>query len=133
MSFLQVRRGSGSSRIEARGAAKNALNAYETLKAKATALHSLRLGMLAVQVREAKVGHFDKVIAAIDTMISTLKEEDAADIAKRDQCTEEYKNIDSKVADISWKIEKNVAKIDKLESQIEASTKAKEVTIEDID
>jgi len=88
--------------------------------------------MLAVQLREAKVGHFDKVLAAIDTMITTLKEEDAADIAKRDQCKEEYKKIDSTVANINWLIEKNVAKIDKLDNIIAARTAEKEQTIADI-
>jgi len=108
------------------------LGAYAALKAGATQAHSVRLAMLAAQVREAKVGHFDKVLAAIDSMAKTLQEEDAADIAKRDQCKEEYKNIESTVANVNWLIEKNVAKIDKLQSMIEKRQAEREQTIEDI-
>jgi hypothetical protein len=106
--------------------------AYAALKARATEAHSLRLAALAVQVREAKVGHFDKVIAAIDEMMATLKEEDAADIAKRDQCLDEYQKTDSAIADIKWLIEKNEAKIDKLEGLIELRNKQRTKTIEDM-
>eukprot|EP00401_Gymnodinium_catenatum_P036341 CAMPEP_0117576396 /NCGR_PEP_ID=MMETSP0784-20121206/62774_1 /TAXON_ID=39447 /ORGANISM="" /LENGTH=735 /DNA_ID=CAMNT_0005375643 /DNA_START=50 /DNA_END=2254 /DNA_ORIENTATION=+ len=128
IAFLQV---SGDS-ASARGLRPAALGAYAALKSKATEAHSLRLAVLAAQVREAKVGHFDKVIAAIDSMVETLKAEDAADIAKRDQCIEEYKNIDSTVGQVTWLIEKNVAKIDKLEGLIAARTAEKAATIEEI-
>jgi len=101
-------------------------SAYKVLKEKASQMHSLRLAMLAVQVRQAKAGHFDEVIKAIDSMISTLADEDKADIAKRDQCKDEYKNIASKLGDVTWKIEKNTAKIDKLQGLIEARTAEKE-------
>merc|ERR1719221_972118 len=94
--------------------------AYEALKAAGKQAHSLRLAMLAVQLREAKAGHFDKVIKAIDEMVVTLADEDKADIDKRDQCKDEYKNIASKVADVTWLIKKNDAKIDKLQGLIEA-------------
>jgi len=103
--------------------------AYAALKAKASATHSLRLAMLAAQVREAKAGHFDAVIKAIDEMMVTLKEEGAADIAKRDQCKEEYLNTDSRTADLEWKIKNNIAKIDKLQGLIDKNTAEKEETI----
>merc|ERR1712066_548355 len=93
--------------------------AYEALKAQASRANSLRLAALAVQVHEAKVGHFDAVLAAIDTMIKTLKDEDVADIAKRDQCKSEYQSIASRIANITWLIEVNEAKIDKLTRTIE--------------
>merc|ERR1719436_1746837 len=65
--------------------------------------------------------------------METLKEENAADIAKRDQCIDEYKKIDSVVANVTWLIEKNVAKIEKLENLIAKKKKEKEQTIVDID
>jgi hypothetical protein len=106
--------------------------AYAALKSHATQAHSLRLAALAVQLQEAKVGHFDAVITAIDEMIKTLQEEDASDIRKRDQCKNEYHSIAGTVADVSWMIEKNEAKIDKLDTIIEETEAQKEQTIEDI-
>lgn len=94
-------------------------NAYEAVKAHASSSHSLRLAKIAVAISAAKVGHFDEVIEAIDTMIATLKAEGTEDIAKRDQCIEEYKNINSTVADTTWKITVNEAKIQKMEALIE--------------
>merc|ERR1719499_3001243 len=60
------------------------MKAYALLKSKAAGAHSLRLAQIAVHVQNAKVGHFDQVIKAIDEMIAALKEEDLADIKKRD-------------------------------------------------
>mmetsp|Transcript_125658 Transcript_125658/g.305240 ORF Transcript_125658/g.305240 Transcript_125658/m.305240 type:complete len:729 (-) Transcript_125658:68-2254(-) len=109
-----------------------ATHAYAALKTSATATHSLRLAALAIRVREAKVGHFDGVIASIDSMMSTLREEDAADIAKRDQCKSEYQKIASKVADLEWKIRNNEAKIVKIEDMIQQRDAEKTQTIADI-
>jgi len=125
-SFLQLESESMGSQAAA------ASRAFAALKASAAKAHSLRLASLAVAVRTAKTGHFDKVLVAIDAMVQTLKDEDADDIAKRDQCKEQYLDIESKVKDIKWKIEKNVAKIDKLEKLIELRTADKAKTIEDI-
>jgi len=85
-----------------------------------------------MRVRAAKVGHFEQVIAAIDTMIQTLKDEDSADIAKRDQCISEYQKSASKIADLKWLIKNNDAAIHKLERQIEALTAEKARTIQEI-
>jgi len=108
------------------------MRAYALLKSKAAGAHSLRLAQLAVHVHNAKVGHFDKVIAAIDEMIAALKEEDAADIKKRDQCKDELQKIESKSKDLKWKIKNNIAKIDKLTSIIEKREEEKAETIEAI-
>jgi len=108
------------------------MRAYALLKAKATGAHSLRLAQLAVHVHNAKVGHFDKVIAAIDEMIKALNEEDAADIKKRDQCKDELQKIESKTKDLEWKIKNNVATIDKLTSLIAKREAEKQETIEAI-
>jgi len=101
------------------GSRKPALSAYRVLKEKATYAKSLRLAALAAQVHEAKAGHFDTVIASIDKTIQDLKDEEAADIAKRDQCKEEITKSNSTILDLTWKIKCNEAKIDKLQRKIE--------------
>jgi hypothetical protein len=109
-----------------------ATKAYAALKAHATEAHSLRLASLAVQLHEAKVGHFDAVITAIDEMMKTLREEDLSDISKRDQCKDEYNSIASTIARVSWMIEKNEAKIDKLDTLIDKAKEEEAQTVEDI-
>jgi len=109
------------------------VKAYNVLKARATKSHSLRLAMLAVQVRTAKVGHFDGVINAIDEMMDTLKTEGAADLDKKTTCLDEYQEINLTVSDLDWKIEVNDATIAKLEAKIEKLTKSKLETIAEID
>merc|ERR1719163_103239 len=61
-------------------------------------------------------------------MIQTLKDEGAADIAKRDQCKNEYQKIDRTVSKLTWQIKNNEAKIEKLQKLIELRTKEKEET-----
>merc|ERR1719242_2937229 len=112
--------------------AEGAAAAYHKLRDAARKTHSLRLAALAVRVQGTKAGHFDEVIAAIDEMIKTLKEEDLADIAKRDQCKDEYKKIASVIGEVTWLIEKNEAKIDKLIATIEDLEAEKAKTIEEI-
>merc|ERR1719271_2256804 len=106
-----------------------AAKAYAALKGQVRQTRSLRLAALAVKVRTAKAGHFDEVITAIDNMIKTLQDEGAADIAKRDQCKDEYQKITKTVNKLDWKIKNNEAKIAKLEKLIELRTKEKEETI----
>jgi hypothetical protein len=106
--------------------------AYGALKAHATGAHSLRLAKLAATVSTVAVGHFDKVITAIDTMMQTLKDEEASDISKRDQCTHEYQQVDRTIADVTWKIKVNEAKISKHEALIEKKEAMKALTIEEI-
>merc|ERR1719375_2384363 len=108
--------------------------AYQALKAAATQTHSIRLAALASTVREAAVGHFDEVIKDIDQMLKVLAEEQADDIAKRDECKQEYQNVASSVAQLDWEIEKNLARIAKLEKLIAKREDEKEealATIED--
>mmetsp|Transcript_161960 Transcript_161960/g.295714 ORF Transcript_161960/g.295714 Transcript_161960/m.295714 type:complete len:724 (+) Transcript_161960:59-2230(+) len=124
-SFLQL--GSSDSAKEA------VAKAYGAIKAQATHAQSFRLAALAVRIRTAKVGHFDEVIKAMDQMTQVLKDEGAADLAKKTQCIEEYKDIASTVGDTKWLIEKNEAKIAKLEMKIAATDKKRLSTIEEID
>merc|ERR1719444_430629 len=107
--------------------------AYESLKASAKKAHSLRLAALAARLHETKVGHFDEVIEAIDKIIAELKEEAEEDIDKRDQCLEEYQKIESTVKKTEWLIEKNEAKIAKLEALLKALNKEKDETLEAIE
>merc|ERR1719169_328419 len=101
------------------------MKAYNAIKVQARKSHSVRLAYLAVQIRTAKFGHFEGVIKAIDEMIVTLKEEGAADLAKKTQCLDEYQDIDKTVADLDWKIKNNLAEIAKLEKLIELRQKQK--------
>jgi len=121
-SFLQIGQ-------EQETAAVAVSKAYAAIRTKGREAHSLRLASIAAQVREAKYGHFEAVIKAIDEMLQTLADENQADIDKRDQCKEEYTKTDSVMADLKWKIEKNVAKIAKLEANIKKATGEKEETI----
>jgi len=106
--------------------------AYNLLKEQARASKSVRLGELAVQVRMAKVGHFEAVIAAIDAMLVALQEENLDDIAKRDQCKDEYQSTDASIADLKWKIKVNLAEIEDLQESIDKSNKERTQTIADI-
>merc|ERR1719316_863758 len=67
-------------------------------------------------------------------MIQVLKDEEADDIEKRDNCKQEYHEIASAVAQLKWEIEKNLAKIAKLEELIAKREDEKQeaiATIED--
>jgi hypothetical protein len=116
----------------AAAAATASRRAFGALKKQATGAHSLRLAKLAATVKTADVGHFDKVIAAIDTMLQTLQDEDTDDISKRDQCKHEYQQVNRTISEVSWKIEVNEAKIAKHEARIEKKEAEKALTIEDI-
>merc|ERR1719482_1367911 len=111
-SFLQI---SSNPVLLQNSAQAPAARAYNALKAQVKKSHSVRLAALAVRIRTAKFGHFEDVIKAIDEMINTLKEEGAADLAKKEQCLDEYQNIEKTVSDLDWKIKNNQAKIAKLE------------------
>merc|ERR1719469_54258 len=65
-------------------------------------------------------------------MIQALKEEGQADIDKRDQCKSEYTKQNSEIANVNWLVEKNLAKIDKLERLIAKRTTEKLETIASI-
>merc|ERR1719271_1825213 len=127
--FLQI---SSTPALLQDAASLPAAKAYAALKAQVKQTKSFRLAALAVKVRTAKVGHFDEVIKAIDNMIKTLQDEGAADIAKRDQCKDEYQKITKTVNKLDWKIKNNEATIAKLDKLIELRTAEKADTIERI-
>jgi len=106
-----------------------AARAYNAVKAVAKKSRSVRFAALAVAIRTSKAGHFDKVMGEIDKMLKTLEEEGAADLAKRDQCNDEYQNIQQTVTKLDWKIKNNKAKIAKFEDLIELRTNEKADTV----
>merc|ERR1719253_1021003 len=77
-SFLQV----ASQNVAGTGVQK----AFQVLELHARQTHSLRLASLAVDVKMQASGHFDKVIATIEKLLVTLKDEEQADIKKVDEC-----------------------------------------------
>merc|ERR1719191_1957777 len=91
--------------------------AYKTLKEHATKAKSLRLAAIAATLRTG--GHFDAVIAEIDKMMATLKEEEKGDIEQRDWCKEETFKNEQEASRYEYKIERTDAKIMKLTSKRE--------------
>merc|ERR1719335_1234314 len=89
--------------------------AYKALKAHATQAKSLRLAAIAATLRTG--GHFDAVIAEIDKMMATLKEEEKGDIEQRDWCKEETFKNEQEASRYEYKIERTDAKIMKLTSK----------------
>jgi len=109
-----------------------AQRAFEALRAHASRAGSVRLALLGAAAREAKAGHFDAVIKSIDEMIATLKEEDTADIAKRDECKNELFRANSTISQLSWDIKVNTAKIDKIAHSISELLAEQDKTREEI-
>ena len=68
----------------------------------------------------------------LHVFIQELKDEGQSDIDKRDQCKDEFKNSASVIKETKWMIEKNDAKIAKLDGLIQLRTEQKMKTIEEI-
>merc|ERR1719313_3083978 len=104
--------------------------AYKTLKDHATKAKSLRLAAIAATLRTG--GHFDAVIAEIDKMMATLKEEEKGDIEQRDWCKEETFKNEQEASRYEYKIERTDAKIMKLTSKLEELEVTLQATIASI-
>merc|ERR1711904_89702 len=78
--------------------------AYKALKEHATKAKSLRLAAIAATLRTG--GPFDAVIAEIDKMMATLKEEEKGDIEQRDWCKEETFKNEQEAPRYEYKIER---------------------------
>jgi hypothetical protein len=104
-------------------------HAFEALRVQAKKTHSLRLAALAASVQDERgsrqLGHFDKVLEAIDMMVDTLKDEEKEDIAQNDECLSQMHDITKKKEDLDWKITKSGAKIEKLGKTVAAKTEEK--------
>jgi len=105
-----------------------AVGAYNILRTQAKKLQSVRLAALAVQIRTARIGEFDKVDQAIDKMLVKLEKEGNSDLEKKEQCKTEYQSISKTVNDLDWDIENNEAKIAKFDKLIELRTGEKTAT-----
>jgi len=114
--------------------------AYKRLRSLASTYHSLQLAQIAASVKST--GHFDDVIAMIDKMMTTLREEEQEDIEHRDRCEGKQNSNKNSKADAEHEISKAKAEIKRLEQaikdkedeikEIEASMKATKKTQEDI-
>jgi len=107
--------------------------AYRVLKKLTKNSKNLRLASLAVAVKTAARGHFDEVIASIDTLIEQLHAEGQTDITQRDWCIEEQNAENNHKSDLEYQIKKLEATIErlgekktKLEAEVAATTKSKE-------
>lgn len=116
-----------------------AARAFKALEAHARASHSLRLAALASSLRleggdlNHKSGHFDVVIKAIDKLMATLKDEQAADDEKVTDCKDQFQELSLKIEDLEWKIENNNAKIQKMEEVVSAKENEKEETVKELE
>jgi len=90
--------------------------AYNKLRSLATNFHSLTLAQIAVAVKTK--GHFDDVIVMIDKMITTLREEEAEDIAHRDRCEGKENNNKNSKEDAEHAKSKAKAAIERLDQAI---------------
>merc|ERR1719158_2342608 len=102
--------------------------AYAALKKSIDATKSLRLVRLAVAVRTATTGHFDDVIAEIDSMVATLKDEGKADIEQRDWCIDERNKQKNDSEDLQYEIDQLQAKIERAEMKKKKLIATKEET-----
>eukprot|EP00927_Polykrikos_kofoidii_P078131 TRINITY_DN749_c0_g1_i1.p1 TRINITY_DN749_c0_g1~~TRINITY_DN749_c0_g1_i1.p1 ORF type:complete len:726 (+),score=159.77 TRINITY_DN749_c0_g1_i1:62-2239(+) len=106
------------------GASSVLSHAFESLVHQARRIHSDRLAEVALVVRDHQsvrgVGHFDKVLEAIDSMTSMLQQETQADTEEADHCTAYFHNSTLQKEDLDWKIKKNDARIERLEETVAA-------------
>merc|ERR1719253_1829331 len=99
--------------LDAEGAPRE--RAYRALKHAVGQTRSLRLARLAATVRVATRGHFDEVIASIDTMLQTLADEGAEDVKQRDWCIKEQNDNTNDKEDLEYEIKQLAAKIERAE------------------
>lgn len=117
-------------------ATEKAYSVVKMLSNKAEDKKAVEFARLAVTIKESGQkgarDQFKAVLTEIDKIISNLKDEGKEDIEKRDECKEQYQSIALEVQELNWKIEKNVAKISKLEDMIKTKKEEKAKTIEEI-
>jgi len=121
-------------------ATEKAYTVVKMLSSKADDKKAIEFARLAVSIKESaemkgKKGardQFKAVLVEIDKIIGNLKDEGQDDIDKRDECKEQYQSIAVEIQDRNWKVEKNEAKISKLEDMIEKKQEEKAKTIEEI-
>jgi chromosome segregation ATPase len=81
-------------------------------------LRSVRLAAIATAISMSTTGHFDEVIAKIDEMISTLAQEEAADLEKKEQCEKDRMENTRKAKKLSQEIDDKSAFIERKEAEV---------------
>jgi len=104
--FLQV---SSVTKHQAMG-----LKAFEKIRSLASKFKSLKLAGIAVAARSG--GHFDKVMAAIDAMVGTLRAEGQADIEHRDFCENNVNANSNQISDLQSVIQKTKKALNRMAS-----------------
>jgi len=106
--------------------------AYAQLKTMAAKHQSSSLARLATMMKSA--GHFDDVMAKIDSMVGILREEEQDDLKHRDRCETKGHAIEMDIADTNAAIEKSEDKLDRMENadhELETALGACEQKIEE--
>jgi hypothetical protein len=106
--------------------------ALQAIKALSQKTGSLRLAALFSKVKLGTSGHFDAVIAEIDKMITTLRQEEKDDMAHRDRCEKMDNNLQASKDSLAHDIKKAEAKSERLESKSAALQAEIEKTIDEI-
>merc|ERR1719265_826262 len=104
--------------------------AYDALKKGAAKSKSLRLLAIAAQMKAG--GHFDAVTGEIDKMMNVIKEEEKADINKKDWCKDEIHKNEQEAARYEYKVEKKDALIGRLRAKLDELETILINTIEEI-
>jgi len=78
----------------------------------------LQLARLASKVQTATAGHFAEIIDSIKTMVEQLRQEGKADVEKRDECKDDYQEVEAKVADLKWQKNTTETKVTALGEEI---------------
>lgn len=104
----------------------------ERLQTQGTPRLSALASAALVKVKAKAAGHFDNIIARIDSMIATLKREEADDEAHKDWCVAEKTNAENKEsaleydsADLGAKLGRLLTKKAEIEASIAATTEDK--------
>jgi len=87
--------------------------AFNALKHVHSKTHAVKLAMLAVA---AKSGHFDKVVRDVEKTIQDLRDEEKADMDKKDYCEAERHAANSKNEKLEYEMDEVEKAIDRLEN-----------------
>jgi len=102
------------------------VKAYKSLSGLAKKYRSLNLAQMAATLEAG--GHFDKVITAIDTMITDLRTEEQEDIQHRDRCERAENKNANNMEDAEHQMKKSAAAIKRMEDSASAiKTEIKEL------
>merc|ERR1719498_1082481 len=107
------------------------MKAYGRVKEMATTYHSLSLAKIAVAIKTN--GHFDKIIAMIDTMIGLMRKEEAEDIKHRDRCERKQNANQNARDDLDAEITKAKAAITRMGNNKDELNKNLDATKKEID